>query len=118
MNRRRTQQLVSSLLPIGIVGGILSIITGYETVAWYCLFITAAAMPILIIRSIRVAAYANDDRLAERFNAGYSLEHVAAGLLDPPAAPNGPGAATAPNVIHLRPTSLGGAGEKPERKAQ
>ncbi|MCX5362917.1 hypothetical protein OG864_29905 [Streptomyces sp. NBC_00124] len=83
------------------------------------LFLMAAGIGLMICRNIRIAAYVNEDRLAEAHNAGYvlALEHVSLGLLDKQAAPpEGPGT-TAPNVVFLRHVR-GDHNWKPERKAQ
>lgn len=125
MQSRRIHASVIALMALGVLGGSIGMAVENDIIGGLGLFLTVAAMPLLISMENRRAERHGDAQLADTFNAGYrlALEHVALGLLDQHAAPTGPGdrAMTAPsadNVIRFRPPATGSGDDKPERKAQ
>lgn len=121
MHSRRTRVISLVLLTTGIIGGTLGMLSDHETIGRLGWAATLAGIPLLICHTIRAAHVQDEQALTDAHTAGYrlALEHVARGLLDPPAAPR-PGPRGTPdtnNVIVLRPPE-GADDDGDHRKAQ
>lgn len=121
MFNRYMPALAIVLLVSGLGAGILGLLGDNPDVWAAGVFTVLAALPLLILRTVRNSQTLSAHQLAEAENAGYrqAMDHVARGLLDPRTAPKpGPGdratdEQAAGNVIPLRPDN----GDREDRQA-
>lgn len=120
---RRIMPAIVAYTPLaaGLTTGVVGILVENNDLRGIGVFLIVAALPPLMMRTLRLSQRVAAHQLAEADNAGYwrALDHVARGLLDTNAAPPNGGHPAKPeqvagNVITLRPNTK----DQPERKAQ
>ncbi|MGE9695951.1 hypothetical protein [Streptomyces sp. CH6] len=117
---RQAPVTATVLLLVGLSAGTLGLLGANADLWRVGLFLTLTAVPLLITGTLRRVLHTSEQAISDADRAGYvrALDHVARGLLDPPAPPRPGNHADDPEqsagvVIPLRPYD-----RRTERKAQ